>query len=117
MMLTIVPGMIVTLITCSIYVLYGIYRYSVGLSVIGVIVLMIKALFSMYSILYFFGLITTLTEWDKIRSTPAKKIAYTFTFPIFMLTYIPIGIVALFKNVKWEQIEHISSKTIEDMEK
>lgn len=117
MMLTIVPGMIVTFITCSVYLLYGIYRFSVGLSVMGVIVLMIKALFGMYCILYFFGFITTVTEWDKIHSTPAKKIAYTFTFPLFMLTYIPIGIVALFKNVKWEQIEHVRAKTIEDMEK
>ena len=32
---------------------------------------------------------------------------YTFTFPIFMLTYIPISLVALFsRKVQWKPIEH-----------
>ena len=32
-----------------------------------------------------------------------------------MLTYIPISIVALFKNVKWEPIKHTVSKSISDI--
>ena len=117
MTLTIIPGMIVTVATFAVNALYAVYRYSLGLSVAGVFMLIVKAILSMYGVLYFFGLVTTISEWDKIHSTSLKKIAYTFTFPIFMLTYIPIGIVALFKNVKWEQIEHISAKTIDDMRK
>ena len=36
----------------------------------------------------YIGLITTLTEWKKIHCSGWKKIAYTFTFPLFMFTYI-----------------------------
>jgi len=34
-----------------------------------------------------------------------------FTFPLFMLTYIPITIVAIFKKVKWTPIKHHGSKS------
>ena len=38
---------------------------------------------------------------------PAKKVLYTITFPIFMLTYIPISLVALFsRKVQWKPIQH-----------
>ena len=40
-----------------------------------------------------------------------RKIFYLFTFPIFMLTYIPISIVAIFKKVTWKPIEHHGSKS------
>jgi len=44
-----------------------------------------------------------------------KKILYTFTFPIFMFTYIPIAIVALFKKVEWYPITHNIVKTLEEV--
>lgn len=54
----------------------------------------------------FNGLITLISEWRQIRCANYKKIVYLFTFPIFMLTYVPIAIVALLKNVTWEPIPH-----------
>ena len=36
-----------------------------------------------------FGVLTTFVEWDSIHSTTGKKIRYMFTFPFFMLTYVP----------------------------
>ncbi|MEL7565685.1 MAG: glycosyltransferase family 2 protein [Dehalobacterium sp.] len=70
-----------------------------------------------YSILFVLGLITTITEWKKIYCTPAKKILYLFTFPIFMFTYIPIAIAALFKKVEWEPIAHTCVKSLQDLHK
>ena len=35
-----------------------------------------------------------------------KKVLYMFTFPFFMLTYIPIALVALVKKCKWKPIQH-----------
>ena len=37
------------------------------------------------------GIYTTLTEWKHIHMAWYKKIGYMFTFPIYMLTYIPIA--------------------------
>lgn len=35
-----------------------------------------------------------------------EKIAYTLTFPLFMLTYLPISLAALFMKVEWKPIHH-----------
>jgi len=61
---------------------------------------------NMYLTLLFFGSITLITEWKQIYCSTSKKILYLFTFPIFMFTYVPIAIVALFKKVTWEPIKH-----------
>ena len=62
------------------------------------------------------GLITLITEWNKILAPTKKKIMYLFTFPIFMATYIPISLVALVKKVEWKPITHSISKSVEDIE-
>lgn len=68
-----------------------------------------------YAFMFIIGVITTITEWKNIHCRSWKKILYTFTFPLFMFTYIPISIVAIVKRVTWEPIEHTRSKRIEDM--
>lgn len=69
-----------------------------------------------YAILFFMGLITTITEWKKIHCESRKKIFYIFTFPIFIFTYVPISIVALFKNVEWKPIRHTIAKNIDEIQ-
>lgn len=61
---------------------------------------------NIYLTLLVIGAITTASEWHSIHMSAAKKIFYTFTFPIFMLTYIPISIAAVFRKVEWKPIEH-----------
>ena len=39
------------------------------------------------------------------------------TFPIFLLSYIPICLVAPFKKVKWKPIEHSVSLSVDDVKK
>ena len=81
--------------------------------------IMLKALFQTLAGFYvmFFGLgvITAITEWKKIYCSNVKKVLFLFTFPLFMLTYVPISIIALFKKVKWEPIKHSVSKTLTDI--
>jgi hypothetical protein len=64
--------------------------------------------------MFFFGLVTTITEWKMIRATNSKKILYLFTFPFYVLTYIPIAITALFKNPQWKPTRHYISVDVED---
>lgn len=68
-----------------------------------------------YLVLFALGLITTITEWKQINSTPLKKIKYIFSFPIFIFTYIPISIVALFRKIEWKPITHSIVKSIEEV--
>ena len=57
------------------------------------------------------GIYTTLTEWKHIHMAWYRKIGYMFTFPIYMLTYIPIAFMAMFKKVEWKPIAHGSRVT------
>ena len=65
---------------------------------------------------FIIGAITTVTEWNRIYAPAWKKIVYTFTFPLFMLTYIPIYLAALMdRNTGWLPIEHTRAATLEDI--
>lgn len=75
----------------------------------------ISAFTGFYGILFFLGAITTLVEWKKIHAAPIKKILYLFTFPIFIFTYIPISVAAIFKKVEWKHIDHNIAKNIDEM--
>lgn len=59
-----------------------------------------------YFFLFGLGLLTLLTEWKRIYARTGRKIASAFTFPLFMMTYLPIAVTALFKKVKWDPIRH-----------
>ena len=68
-----------------------------------------------YSIMFIMGLITVISEWKKIHTSTGRKIGYLFLFPIFMYTYIPISVIALFKKVTWEPIHHTRSRSLDDV--
>ena len=70
-----------------------------------------------YSVMFLMGLITVISEWKKIHTSSGRKIGYLFLFPIFMYTYIPISVIALFKRVAWEPIHHTRSRTIDEVTK
>ena len=59
-----------------------------------------------YAALFITGAIATATEWRLIRTTAVKKVLYAFTFPLFMATYVPIAILALFRRVEWTPTTH-----------
>lgn len=59
-----------------------------------------------YIMMFCIGLITLISENKRIHTSAWKKFKYLFTFPIFLFTYAPISIVAIFKNVEWEPTRH-----------
>ncbi|MDR0819183.1 MAG: glycosyltransferase family 2 protein [Oscillospiraceae bacterium] len=62
------------------------------------------------------GLITCVTEWRQIHCGVLKKIFHTLTFPLYMLTFIPIFLTALVKkDVTWVPIAHTRSKRLKDV--
>lgn len=64
---------------------------------------------NMYFTAFVVGMITTITEWRHIQASAYQKILYSFTFPLFMMTYIPISAAALFCKVEWRPIVHSRS--------
>lgn len=106
MCMTIMPAIVVTLLTIVINGAYFILRIVRGQNPLAVCFSVLEACGNAYLLLLAIGAITTISEWKHIHTTAFKKIFYIFTFPLFMFTYIPISVVALFKKVEWKQIEH-----------
>ena len=69
-----------------------------------------------YLLMFSIGFITLVTEWNKILAPANKKIKSLFTFPLFMITYVPISLVALVKKVECKPIAHSISKSVEEIE-
>lgn len=70
----------------------------------------------MYGTFFVMGLTTTITEWKHIHC-PKKWRIFTnlFTFPIFMSTYMPLTVAALFLKVDWVPTPHDVSVTLDDV--
>ena len=115
MMMTIMPAIVLTM-AGIIFNLFVIITGSLSEQDTAIVLRMIWLFVrNSYLLLFFVGFITTITEWKKIHATTIKKILYMFTFPIFMLTYIPISLTALFKKVEWVPIEHNKVKTVSEI--
>ena len=68
-----------------------------------------------YLLLLFWGGVTTVTQWRRIRATALQKLWYTLTFPLFMLTYLPVSAAALFCRVEWKPIRHTEALSVEEL--
>lgn len=84
------------------------------ISVIGESLL--SMLLNTYLTLLIIGGSATISEWKRIYAPNWKKVVYTFTFPLFMFTYIPISFAALFaRRVTWKPIVHTRSASLADI--
>lgn len=59
-----------------------------------------------YFMFFLFAVLTTITERDQIHASRKARIKNVFTFPLFMFTYLPIALIAMFKKVEWKPIAH-----------
>jgi cellulose synthase/poly-beta-1,6-N-acetylglucosamine synthase-like glycosyltransferase len=119
MTMTIMPAMLVSsasMLVNGFFYLGGLFELFDEKGIVHATTLGIIQSFGWYyGILFVLGFITTLTEWRNIHCSSWKKIAYAITFPLFMLTYIPISVVALFKDVEWKPISHTVVKSLDDV--
>ena len=110
MLMTIAPGMLLSIISILfntiIIVLAATGVMSTGVAIASSVTSVVFCLCNYVVFMFVFGVLTTFVEWDSIRTTTAKKIRYMFTFPFFMLTYIPIALIALVKKAAWKPIRH-----------
>lgn len=121
MIMTIAPALLLTLLSFTVngfFFLTGLLLVELEGNteiLVATSTSLIGTLLWIYLMLFILGVITTVSEWNKIYCSGWKKIGYTFTFPLFMLTYIPIAITALYKNVECQPITHNEVKSIDDI--
>ncbi len=72
-------------------------------------------LLSTYGSLLLIGVLATVLEWKNIYATTAQKLRAVVTFPLFMMTYLPVAIAAMFKKFQWEPIAHTVAISAEEL--
>ena len=117
MLMTIAPGMLLTIVAITFNVLVIVFA-SMGLMSTGVAIAtslssVFFCVFNYMLIMFAFGVLATFTEWDNINAPSSHKVRYMFTFPVFMLTYVPIALVALVKKAEWKPIAHTISVDVD----
>ena len=96
--------------------LSGIIIGLIADATVGVVLLSILETFlNAYLLLFVMGLITTITEWRQIYCSAPRKLLFTLTFPLFMFTYIPIGLFALVSRVEWTPVHHSHCRTLNEV--
>lgn len=118
MLMTLAPAMLLSIITIvlnSIILIMAMTgAMSTGYAISSSISAVVFCMFNYIGFMFIFGVLTTFVEWDNIRASAARKIGSVFTFPLFMLTYIPISLVALVKKCTWKPTKHTVSVDVAD---
>lgn len=116
MFMTVMPAMLLTLLSVLINVVAIPVAIAADAPETAILVqALIQTLVNFYGLFFILGLLTAITEWDQIHCVWYKKVLYLFTFPVFMLSYVPIAIIALFKKVEWKPIKHSVVRTLDEV--
>lgn len=111
MLMTVAPGMLLTLAAILLNGMFAVACFTqptyIARQILSVSAdFMLSSVVNFYLGLLLYGLVTTISEWDKIRASSTKKVLFVFTFPLFMFTYVPIALSALVRRVSWKPIQH-----------
>ena len=122
LLMTIAPGMLLSLISfvtnCTFlavgYLSHGFLATNAELEMcLGSLVM---TFIGLYGTFFFMGLLTTITEFKHIHTPKRWRIVTNlFTFPLFMFTYIPLTVAALFKKVEWVPTRHDVAVSIDEV--
>ena len=75
------------------------------------------ALAGTYGSMFAIGALTLITEWKRIRAATGQKIRSLFAFPLFMMTFVPIALTAVFRKFQWQPIAHTVAISTGELQK
>ena len=107
MLMTIAPAFLITVFCMVANFSALVYAFICNTTLIGSALISLSyTILSAYLLLFVVGIVTVISEWKQIHCSAWRKILSFFTFPLFIMTYIPISVQALFVKVEWKPIEH-----------
>ncbi|MBQ9744630.1 MAG: glycosyltransferase family 2 protein [Clostridia bacterium] len=112
---TILPALVLSILSVVINFIAGVTLAIMGENIVPLLISFAETVAGMYALMFVLGAITTVTEWKKIHCSVFKKILYVFTFPIFMISYVPVTMAALFAKNEWKPIVHTKSKSLDEI--
>ena len=122
MFMTIAPGMLLSLISMLANATFlivgglshGFLATEVEMQACAASLIMTFAM--MYQTFFILALLTTIFEYKHIHCAQKwRLVTNLFTFPIFMFSYIPITVAALFLKVDWVPTQHAVSVTLDEV--
>lgn len=118
MLMNSLPAILLTvsgIVVNAIMLIYGLASANADMNVFYNSI--ISAVINSYILVLMLGAMTLITEWKKINCCAWKKILYLFMFPVFVVSFLPATVVALFGNVEWKPIKHTAAIKISEMKK
>ena len=112
MAMNIMPAAVLSCVSIVVNVAAAIQTFLAGGDLSGLLLSVAQLVANLYLTLFALGAITTVSEWRQIHCSSFKKVLYAFTFPLFMLTYLPIVVVSLFVSPGWKPIAHRRACTV-----
>lgn len=112
MMMNLMPAAVLTLVSIMVNGVVSTMEILAGNDVAFIGASVLGGIWNMYVLFFFLGAITLIKAWRKIPASAVKKILHLFSFPLFMMTYIPISVAALFVDVSWRPIAHTDTKSL-----
>lgn len=76
----------------------------------------VLALAGTYSSMFAIGALTLATEWSRIRATKGQKLRSLFAFPLYMMSFVPISLTAIFRKFQWQPIAHTVAISASDLQ-
>ena len=122
MFMTIAPGMLLSLISMLANATFlivgglshGFLATEVEMQACAASLIMTFAM--MYQTFFILALLTTIFEYKHIHCAQKwRLVTNLFTFPIFMFSYIPITVAALFLKVDWVPTQHAVNVTLDEV--
>ncbi|WP_308616596.1 glycosyltransferase family 2 protein [uncultured Enorma sp.] len=122
MFMTIAPGNLITLISIlanGTFLVVGLLSHgflATDAEIDACFQSIVASLATLYETYFVMGLFTMVFERKHIHCKSHLRILLNvFTFPLFMLTYIPLIVAALFLKVDWVPTPHSISLTLDDV--
>ena len=113
--MAIMPAFVISVLAVTANLTVALIAFLTGQDVMVPVLSALQTIGNGCLFMLFIGAVTTLSEWKNIHCPAWKKVLYTFTFPLFMLTYIPISMCAVFQKVEWKPIEHKVAVSLDDL--
>lgn len=119
LLMNIAPAYILTTLTVFVNIVFLILCLILSPAELPAMLLTVAgSLASGYAIMFFVSFFANITERDRIHGTFRQRLVGMLAFPIFMMTFVAVGIVALFTpRVTWKRIRHTCAVSVDEVQK
>ena len=115
MLMNIAPAAILAWVSVLLNLASVIYRFASGADMLAVVSSVGQSLLNLCLTVFVLGLITTISEWRNIHCSTGRKLLAVLTFPLFMLTYLPVTVAALVCKPGWKPISHNKNVPVQEL--